>query len=58
VVVIDVSGEDFAEAKRVYKQCKAGMYDSIEELSARQLGLLYLFFPHALPDVDPSETTE
>lgn len=51
-------GEQIEEAKRVYKCCKAGFYESIEEMEPRELGLLYLYYPHALPDCDPGEATE
>lgn len=41
----------YDEAHLYYKRLKAGMV-SLEELSARELGLVYAWFPEILPDVD------
>ena len=39
------------EAHRVYKRVKAGVVDT-PDLSPEEFGLLYIHYPHVLPDVD------
>lgn len=51
-------GSEIEEARQVYKRCKSGFYESIEEMEPRELGLLYLYYPWTLPECDPSEATE
>lgn len=48
----DPSGEA-DDAHRVMKQVKAGMRGALD-LSPRELGLLYLYYPNLLPDVEVS----
>lgn len=55
MAVVGVTGDDLEEAGRVFKKAKNGVYESIEEMTPRELGLLYLYYPWALPDVDPTE---
>jgi hypothetical protein len=54
VVRLPVEPESFGsydEAHLHYKRLKAGMV-TLEELSARELGLVYAWFPEILPDVE------
>ena len=46
-----VALSDWDRAYRLYKQLKNGAIDE-SELSAEEYGLLYLYFPELLPDVD------
>lgn len=48
----DASGES-DDAHRVMKQITAGMRDA-GDLSPREFGLLYLYYPNLLPDVEVS----
>ena len=48
----DPSGEP-DDAKRVMKQVTAGMRGA-GDLSPREFGLLYLYYPNLLPDVEVS----
>lgn len=43
--------DDFEDALRLYKQLKNGVIDE-SELGAREYGLIYLYFPELLPDVE------
>jgi hypothetical protein len=43
------------EAHRVFKRCKAGMYDSVSDLDNEEIGLLYRYYPEVLPDVQVQE---
>jgi hypothetical protein len=51
-----VSGE-IEEAHRVFKRCKAGMYDSLTDLDDEEIGLLYRYYPEVLPGVDEQEVS-
>lgn len=42
---------EFDEAHQVYKQVKVGLKDT-PDLTVKEIGYLYLFFPEVLPDVD------
>lgn len=46
--------DDYAEARRVYKLLKNGMIEQ-SDLGPREYGLLYLYYPWTLPDVDAGE---
>lgn len=46
-----VEGAEWEKARRVRKQLRNGVRD-LEELTAEEWGLLYLWFPEALPDVE------
>lgn len=52
--VVGVS-DDMEDAHRVFKQVKAGMYESVSDLDHRELGLLYRYYPEVLPDVQVQE---
>lgn len=45
--------DEYERAHQVFKRCKAGMYESLEDLDNDEIGLLYRHYPELLPDVYP-----
>jgi len=46
-----------SDAKLTYKQAKAGILEP-EEMTPREFGLLYLYYPFMLEDVESVERAE